>query len=135
MTKYEISPDGRAITCGECGLTSHNPHDVAHRYCGNCHVFHDDVPAPPIGSASGMGYWMFDTSGVLRPAVEAYLHNGNMAPEQIAALRAYLRQWIFSPFWRGDELDELRRGIDGLTSRAAIDAWLDAAEMAGIDPL
>jgi hypothetical protein len=86
-------------------------------------------------SHSGMGYWMFETSGVLRPAVEAYLHGDYMTPGQIAAMRAYLRQWIFSPVWRGEELDGLRRGIDGLISRAAISAWLDDADRAGIDPL
>jgi hypothetical protein len=38
------SPDaagGKSITCLRCGMTSHNPHDVEHRYCGNCDMFHD----------------------------------------------------------------------------------------------
>lgn len=26
----------RSITCGTCGLTSHNPNDVREGYCGNC---------------------------------------------------------------------------------------------------
>jgi hypothetical protein len=39
---YAISADGKRITCGRCGLTSHNPNDVAQRYCGNCKIFHDD---------------------------------------------------------------------------------------------
>lgn len=43
MPSYTISDDGKAITCGACGVTSHNPHDVAERYCGHCHVFHDDA--------------------------------------------------------------------------------------------
>lgn len=30
------------IRCATCGLTSYNPNDVAHRYCGFCHVAHDD---------------------------------------------------------------------------------------------
>lgn len=42
MTSYTISADGKAITCAECGLTSHNPNDVATRYCGQCKAFHDD---------------------------------------------------------------------------------------------
>lgn len=41
-TLYTIAPDGKSITCRRCGLTSHNPHDVAQRYCGHCHAFHDD---------------------------------------------------------------------------------------------
>lgn len=30
-------------------MTSYNPTDVAARYCGNCHQFHDDMPSPPSG--------------------------------------------------------------------------------------
>jgi hypothetical protein len=40
---YELSADGTAITCLLCGLTSHHRGDVEHRYCGKCHIFHDDV--------------------------------------------------------------------------------------------
>jgi hypothetical protein len=40
---YILAPDDAAITCGRCGMTSYNPHDVAARYCGNCHVFHEDA--------------------------------------------------------------------------------------------
>lgn len=41
------------------------------------------------------GYWMHETTGVLRPAIEAYLsrsldpHSPEMTPEQIAAVRGY----------------------------------------------
>ena len=35
-------PDGRSITCLLCGWTSYHLEDVAHRYCGHCHIFHDD---------------------------------------------------------------------------------------------
>ena len=38
-------------------------------------------------------YWMYETSGVLRPAIEAYF-SGLMTDQHIAAMRAYLRQWI-----------------------------------------
>lgn len=34
-----------SITCPRCGRTSHNPHDVRHRYCGGCHDHM--VPARP----------------------------------------------------------------------------------------
>jgi hypothetical protein len=81
------------------------------------------------------GYWMYETSGVLRPAVEAYLlTDDELSPAHVAALRAYLRQWMAAP-WGGVGIDELRAGIDGLGSRAAIEAWLDEAMVAGIDPL
>jgi hypothetical protein len=81
------------------------------------------------------GYWMRETSGVLRPAVEAYLRGEAMTAMQIAAMRAYLRQWIIAPSWRGDGIEDLRRRVQWLTSRADIRAWLDEAEALGIDPL
>ncbi len=37
---YEIAPDGTSFKCLLCGMTSHHPKDVEHRFCGNCHVFH-----------------------------------------------------------------------------------------------
>ena len=30
-----------AITCNTCNMTSYHPKDIEHKYCGNCHVFHD----------------------------------------------------------------------------------------------
>ncbi len=33
-----------SITCLVCGMTSFNVTDVAQKYCGNCHRFHEDVP-------------------------------------------------------------------------------------------
>jgi hypothetical protein len=31
------------LTCPFCGAVSHNPSDVAQRYCVRCHVFVDDA--------------------------------------------------------------------------------------------
>jgi hypothetical protein len=80
-------------------------------------------------------FWMYETTGVLRPAVEAYLKGEPLTPGQIAALRAYLRQWMTGRWGPGEDIEALRAGIDGLTSRAALQAWLDRAMEAGIDPL
>lgn len=85
--------------------------------------------------SAGPGYWMNETSGVLRPAVEAYLRCEPMEPAAIAALRAYLRQWIAAPAWQGAGVELLRQAIDRLTSREAIDEWLEHALDEGIDPL
>lgn len=27
------------ITCPVCRMTSYNPHDIEHGYCGNCHAY------------------------------------------------------------------------------------------------
>lgn len=81
-----------------------------------------------------VGYWMNETSGVLRPAIEAYLAGGDMKTEHVVAMRAYLRQWISGDF-RGWRIAELRREVELLTSRAEIARWLDHAADLGIDPL
>jgi ribosomal protein L37E len=39
----DLADSGRAIRCLLCGTTSYNPNDIRHRYCGFCHVFHEDV--------------------------------------------------------------------------------------------
>lgn len=33
-----------SITCPQCQRVSYDPDDVKHRYCGNCHQFHDQMP-------------------------------------------------------------------------------------------
>jgi hypothetical protein len=90
------------------------------------------------------GYWMYETSGALRPAVEAYLRGGPLYQAHVAALRAYLRQWIGSPAWdrnphAGDDerrwLSEMRIRVETLTTRAAIARWIDDATDGGLDPL
>lgn len=92
-------------------------------------------------SDSAPGYWMHETSGALRPAIEAYLAQAidpaapAMTAAQIAAMRAYLRQWINAPAWRGPMIDVLRTQVGELTSFAEIDRWLNRAMDEGIDPL
>jgi hypothetical protein len=34
-----------SIDCRACGMRSYHPEDIARRYCGNCHAFHDDLAA------------------------------------------------------------------------------------------
>lgn len=46
LKTYEIIPiEGLhgpgAIKCLKCGMTSYNPNDALHKYCGNCHEFHE----------------------------------------------------------------------------------------------
>jgi hypothetical protein len=38
-----VAVGGRTITCTRCQRTSFNRNDVAHRYCGACHIFRDDL--------------------------------------------------------------------------------------------
>jgi hypothetical protein len=93
-------------------------------------------PAPQVARHShGPGYWMYETSGGLRPAIVAYLQGDRLSEEEIALIRAYLRQWIMAPAWGGPAVDALRAGIDRLTTRQAIARWLDVALGENIDPL
>lgn len=89
-------------------------------------------------------YWMQETSGVLRPSIEAYLTRAAMTNEQIVAMRAYLRRWIMASCWDANpdasrvyrqRVALLRRWVDSLTSREVIKGWLDMAVAIGIDPL
>jgi hypothetical protein len=41
MSGYTLTDN--SITCHTCGRTSANPNDIRERYCGHCHVFHDDA--------------------------------------------------------------------------------------------
>jgi hypothetical protein len=93
---------------------------------------------------SAPGYWMYETSGELRPAVERYLKQEKLSAGDIDLLRVYLRQWIDSPVWDTNphlnatgrkELMRLRELARVLTNVGAIEAWLSLAVDAGMDPL
>lgn len=80
---------------------------------------------------------MNETSGVLIPVVKAYLNGEPMNVKQIAAMRAYLRQWINAD-WPGTgdaDLADLRVSVNDIISRDDISAWLSRAEALCIDPL
>ncbi len=90
------------------------------------------------------GYWMDETSGVLRPAVEAFLTGQSMTLAQIGAMRSYLRQWVDASIWDENPLAGLhgllwlasmRLSCDELVSREAIARWIAKAVDGGIDPL
>jgi hypothetical protein len=88
------------------------------------------------GSQAPTLYWMHETTCILRPVIEAYLHGRPMTPEQIATMRAYLRQWIMAPGWAaGPIIEHLRGMVDFLTTREEIDRWMGIAMDEGIDPL
>ena len=81
------------------------------------------------------GYWMHETSGVLRPVIEVYLGGGQLDEPQLAIMRSYLAQWMDSPWEPEDRIQVLRDQIGGLTSTDDVHQWLDDALDLGIDPL
>ena len=82
------------------------------------------------------GYWQNETSGRLRPAVEAYLlTDRELTNAETRIWRAYLRQWIGAPDFRGPQVELLRNFVDGIIDRETLAKWLDHAIEAGCDPL
>jgi hypothetical protein len=43
LVVYKGLPSAVGIRCLTCMRVSWNPNDVAQRYCGFCHVFHEDA--------------------------------------------------------------------------------------------
>lgn len=83
-------------------------------------------------------YWMNEASGRLAPAVEAYLRGDELTLEQVAEMRAYLRQWI-DALWidlgETGRLRELRLRVDTIRTTGGLRGWLADALDLGIDPL
>jgi hypothetical protein len=81
------------------------------------------------------GYWRNETSGVLAPVVERYLHGGQLDQDEVAIMRAYLRQWVGAAAFYGPDIIELRQRVNLLQTHSQLRAWLADALDAGIDPL
>lgn len=101
-------------------------------------------PWPPPELTIEPHYWQWETSGVLRPAVERFIKHEPLSEQDIATMRAYLRQWVSATAWdanphASDEdrqhLAELRARVHGLTSRKALDDFINDLIEEGLDPL
>lgn len=80
------------------------------------------------------GYWPNETTGVLRPVVEKYLRGDALDPDEVATMRAYLRQWVAAPF-AGPEIRPLRDDAERIRTHDDVREWLRRALDVGIDPL
>jgi hypothetical protein len=80
-------------------------------------------------------YWMYETSGVLRPVVEKYLRSEPLDARELGIMRAYLRQWMAGPWEPELAITQLRTNIDGIKTTAHLTEWLSFALDAGVDPL
>lgn len=78
------------------------------------------------------GYWMYETGGLLRAAVEKYLAGAELDDAELELWRAYLRQWMKGP-WHGG--GNLAARVEAIATTADLRAWLADAMNAGIDPL
>jgi hypothetical protein len=43
MTTYTTTANPLSITCALCGRTSYSRNDVDNKYCGCCHIFHENL--------------------------------------------------------------------------------------------
>jgi protein-arginine kinase activator protein McsA len=78
---YTLSEDQKAITCKRCKLTSYNPHDVEHRFCGHCHTFHDDIYPP------AREWWLIHNN-------DGTLLHGGLPPVGKESTRTWLRRML-----------------------------------------
>ena len=98
---------------------------------------------PPPEDPQSPKYWMNETSGVLEPAVQAYLKGWPLSVLQIGVLRAYLRQWIQSPVWDMNphiteesrtQLAQLRSSVEMIRTRQDVETWTALSQEMCIDP-
>jgi hypothetical protein len=79
---------------------------------------------------------MYETSGVLKPAVEAYLNAKRLSGREVALLKLYLWQWVNSPVWApSGALEALRLRVAAIANGDDVDLAVAAAEELGMDPL
>ena len=100
------------------------------------------LPAP--GDPDAPKYWLHNTDGVLVPAVNRLIKGFPLSVQDTGAIRAYLRQWIWSPVWeRNPKMDaagfarlaELRESVGGLETAPEINHWIRLVVDEGMDPL
>jgi len=81
-------------------------------------------------------YWMYETSGVLKPAVQAYVKGKRLSAHEISLLKAYLWQWVQSPVWApSGSLEGLRLRVAAITNQEDVHASIAVAVKLGMDPL
>jgi hypothetical protein len=102
------------------------------------------LPIPPEDPRAPK-YWRDEIGGQLAAAVRTYLDNPDaLTMRDIAFLRAYFRQWVNSPAWDMNPhhdansratLAVLRGAVPTIASARDVQAWLNSATEAGLDPL
>lgn len=90
------------------------------------------------------GYWMHETSGVLKPVIQKFLAADDLTGREIHILRLYFQQWIDSPVWDKNPhatessrlaLQKLRDDAKRIECVDDAMYWIHAAQHAGMDPL
>lgn len=101
-------------------------------------------PPLPADDPRAPRYWMYETSGVLKGAVERYISHRPLQPGDIRNLREYFRQWVNAEAWEmNPALDDagrivlarLRYDVARIINEQDISKWLCLAVSQGMDPL
>jgi hypothetical protein len=100
---------------------------------------------PPFDPRMLPPYWKNETSGILQPAITAFIERGVYGsktpaptPEQMGLIKQYLALYINAPCWQEGvqgQLAALRQSVNGINDLASCDRWLDEAMKWGFDPL
>lgn len=91
---------------------------------------------PPPGSDAAPKYWTHETSGILGPVVQVFLHGGILMGQEIVIMRSYLAQWVNSEAWApGDALEALRQRVAAIETHQDVKDAVVAAVALGMDPL
>lgn len=81
-------------------------------------------------------YWMYETSGVLKPVIEAFLAGTLLTPAQVRLMQSYLYQWVNSPVWAPDgAVEALRLRVAAIKTHRDVVAAIDISVQLGMDPL
>jgi len=81
-------------------------------------------------------FWMYESSGVLKPVVTKYLNGEALDAKEVKVFQAYLWQWYKSPVWEpSGMLEALRLRVAAIATRQDIDDIIEAGLEIGMDPL
>jgi hypothetical protein len=90
-------------------------------------VFQPNPEYPyPFKTATPPRFWMEETTGALGDAVETYMNGERLSPEQLEAIKIYLRQFIERAVLTGDaNKNRLLTAMEKLRTTADIERFAD----------
>lgn len=81
-------------------------------------------------------FWMNESSGILKPVIEAYVNGKELTDKQIALMRAYLYQWVAAPVWiQTAALEILKLRVAAIKTNDDLRTAISKAVEMNIDPL
>jgi hypothetical protein len=80
-------------------------------------------------------FWMTEQSGLLEPAVEAYLNGEALSPAELDLIKQYLRQYIERAMMSGEaNRGALLRRAEALRNSRDIERFADELSEYGVEP-